>query len=149
MGALHKAMVYLGFSEDDLPPDPEQGGRPASVTQLHDVNDPRFKGPAPQQEGGTASMDLRMIQTVKPRSYNDAKMIGQAFREGIPIIINLTEMADADAKRLIDFAAGLSFGLRGSIERVTTAVFVLSPAHVTLGVDAEPVAAEQGFFNQS
>jgi len=148
MGALHRAMVYLGFSEDDLPPDPDHGGRAASVTQLHDVNDPRFSGSAPPQEGA-ASMDLRMIQTVKPRSYNDAKMIGKAFREGIPIIINLTEMADAYAKRLIDFAAGLSFGLRGSIERVTTAVFVLSPAHVTLGVDTEPVSAEQGFFNQS
>ena len=42
--------------------------------------------------------------------------------------MNLTAMEPADAKRVVDFAAGLTFGLRGSIERVATRVFLLTPA---------------------
>jgi len=67
------------------------------------------------------------IKTLHPRTYADAATIGQLFREGTPVIINLTEMGDSDAKRLIDFAAGLIFGLHGSIDRVTNKVFLLSP----------------------
>ena len=63
--------------------------------------------------------------------------------------MNLTEMADSDAKRLVDFAAGLTFGLEGSIERVTTSVFLMSPAHVEIGVETEQPPAEHGLFNQS
>src|SRR5829696_9009783 len=70
------------------------------------------------------------ITTLHPRTYNEARTIGERFRDGMPVIMNLTEMDDADAKRLVDFAAGLSFGLRGSIERVTAKVFLLSPQNV-------------------
>ena len=48
------------------------------------------------------------------------------------MIMNLSEMDDADAKRLVDFAAGLTFGLHGRIERVTAKVFLLSPHNVTV-----------------
>lgn len=145
MGALHKAMVYLGFSADELDGyDDYVDEDLAPVTQLPGTRVQR----APQRRSLDAA-DLRRIQTVKPKSYNDARMIGEAFRQGIPVIMNLTEMSDADAKRLVDFSAGLSFGLEGSIERVTTSVFLLSPAHVEIGVEAEPVAAEHGLFNQS
>jgi cell division inhibitor SepF len=61
--------------------------------------------------------------------------------------MNLTEMAEADAKRLVDFSAGLAFGLHGSLERVTTAVFLLSPAHVEIAVDTEQAPPRDGFFN--
>ncbi|MBN2176209.1 MAG: cell division protein SepF [Demequinaceae bacterium] len=150
MGALHKAMVYLGFSADEYEPYPDPDGPMAPVTPLHDVNHPRpSRGSPSTPYGATPAMDLRKIQTVKPRSYNDARVIGEAYREGIPVIMNLTEMTDADAKRLVDFSAGLSFGLQGSIERVTTSVFLLSPAHVEIGVESEPATSERSFFNQS
>ncbi|MCJ7827158.1 MAG: cell division protein SepF, partial [Demequinaceae bacterium] len=108
MGALHKAMVYLGFSADEYEPYPDPDGPIAPVTPLHDVNHPRppSRGSTPSPYGAAPSMDLRKIQTVKPRSYNDARVIGEAYREGIPVIMNLTEMTDADAKRLVDFSAG-------------------------------------------
>lgn len=76
------------------------------------------------------------ITTLHPRSYNDARRIGEEFRSGNPVIMNLTELDDVDAKRIVDFAAGLVFGLRGSIERVTNKVFMLSPANVEVGVEA-------------
>lgn len=89
------------------------------------------------------------ITTLHPRTYNEARTIGEHFREGTPVIMNLTEMDDTDAKRLVDFAAGLVFGLHGSIERVTQKVFLLSPANVDVTAEDKARIAEGGFFNQS
>ena len=95
-----------------------------------------------------AGMDYR-ITTLHPRTYNEARTIGEHFRSGTPVIMNLTEMDDTDAKRLVDFAAGRIFGLRGSIERVTNKVFLLSPEHVQVTAEDKARIAEGGFFNQS
>ena len=89
------------------------------------------------------------ITTLHPRTYTAARTIGERFRDGMPVIMNLTEMDDADAKRLVDFAAGLSFGLRGSIERVTAKVFLLSPQNVDVTAEDKARIRESGFFNQS
>ena len=102
-----------------------------------------------RQEGARQTTDLARITTLHPRTYNEARTIGEHFREGIPVIMNLTEMVDSDAKRLVDFAAGLIFGLHGSIERVTNKVFLLSPANVDVTAEDKARIAERGFFNQS
>ena len=99
--------------------------------------------PAPVMDDGYR------ITTLHPRTYNEARQIGEHFRNGTPVIMNLTEMDDVDAKRLVDFAAGLIFGLRGSIERVTNKVFLLSPKHVEVTAEDKARIAENGFFNQS
>lgn len=92
--------------------------------------------------------DMSRIITVHPRTYNEARTIGEHFRDGVPVIMNLSEMEDVDAKRLVDFAAGLIFGLRGSIDRVTSRVFLLSPPNVNVTAeDKERIAG--GFYNQS
>lgn len=94
-------------------------------------------------------VDLARIETVHPRSYNDARRIGEDYRDGIPVIMNLGDLDDSDAKRIIDFAAGLVFGCRGSIERITNKVFLLSPVNVDVGDQARQQLAQDGFFNQS
>ena len=107
----------------------------------------RTHTPAP-----AASSELRRITTVHPRSYNDARVIGEAFRSGTPVIMNLSDMDDADAKRLVDFSAGLIYGLRGNLERVTAKVFLLSPQNVEITGGAPEVPAGAGtpsFYNQS
>jgi cell division inhibitor SepF len=93
-------------------------------------------------------MDITRIVTVQPRTYNEARTIGEHFRDGVPVIMNLSDMEDADAKRLVDFAAGLIFGLRGAIERVTSKVFLLSPHNVVVNAEDKQRLAG-GFFNQS
>lgn len=93
--------------------------------------------------------DITRIETIHPRSYNDARRIGEQYREGVPVIMNLSELEDPDAKRIIDFAAGLVFGMRGSIERITNKVFLLSPVNVDVGDEARAQIAQDGFFNQS
>ena len=75
----------------------------------------------------TPQAEMNEILTVHPRQYRDAQVIAESFREGVPVIINLSQMSDGDARRLIDFASGLSQGLHGKIERVTSKVFLLSP----------------------
>ena len=96
-----------------------------------------------------APVDISRIETIHPRSYNDARRIGEHYREGVPVIMNLSELDDPDAKRIIDFAAGLVFGMRGSIERITNKVFLLSPVNVDVGDAARAQVAQDGFFNQS
>ena len=152
-GALRKTMLYLGLAEpgaDDHEDWVEDEGQEAEVAE-------QFGGQVtplrrPERSGAPApAAELRRITTVHPRSYNDARTIGEAFRSGIPVIINLTDMDDADAKLLVDFSAGLIFGLHGAIERVTNKVFLLSPA--TVEVSAQGATAEAparaGFYNQS
>jgi cell division inhibitor SepF len=88
------------------------------------------------------------ITTVHPKSYNEARTIGESFRDGHPVIMNLSEMDHADAKRLVDFAIGLIFGLHGSIERVTAKVFLLSPQDVDVTAEDKARILEGGFADQ-
>jgi cell division inhibitor SepF len=107
--------------------------------------------PQPAQRNAPAVDDERRTQitTLHPTTYNEARQIGERFRDGSPVIMNLTEMDEADAKRLVDFAAGLAFGLRGTIERVTNRVFLLSPANVQVTAEDKARIAEGGFLNHS
>lgn len=150
MGALRKTMEYLGLSEPDRDQALEYGVNDEEYS-MDEVEVPARTAPVTPitaARSAVPSGDLRRITTVHPRTYNDAKVIGESFRSGTPVIMNLTEMSDADAKRLVDFSAGLAFGLHGAIERVTNKVFLLSPASVEVATD--PGATEQShLFNQS
>ncbi len=145
---LRKTMVYLGLADedydDDVPSAPvapvasaPSAGR-APVTPLRRPVATRHAAPAGMNE----------ILTVHPRQYRDAQTIAESFREGVPVIMNLSQMSEPDARRLIDFASGLSQGLYGKIERVTSKVFLLSPEHVAVSGE-QPEAeteVEAGFF---
>jgi cell division inhibitor SepF len=158
-GAMRKMGIYLGLVEDD-----ERPGDAADYDEYGDYTDDSgavaarrdraavrpWSDDAPAvTDVGYDDVPLSRITTLHPRTYNEARTIGEHFRDGVPVIINLTEMDDADAKRLVDFAAGLSFGLRGSIERVTNKVFLLSPQNVHVTAEDKARIAEGGFFNQS
>jgi cell division inhibitor SepF len=160
--AMRKMAVYLGLVEDEHRY--QDGYDSYDEYEEYDEQADRFDGPddpdgqpadgaylgAPvRQDGARQTTDLARITTLHPRTYNEARTIGEHFREGIPVIMNLTEMVDSDAKRLVDFAAGLIFGLHGSIERVTNKVFLLSPANVEVAAEDKARIAERGFFNQS
>ena len=106
------------------------------------------RSPAPAERPAAQELPLSRITTVHPRSYNEARTIGERYRDGIPVIMNLTELDDAAAKRLVDFAAGLAFALRGSIDKVTSRVFLLSPVGVEVSAEDRRRLAERGFFGQ-
>ena len=165
-GAMRKMAVYLGLVEDEDDHydelEAEQQPEPTLVRR-YAADDPRVEQRpsvvrrAPRaadspRAAATAVAPARpsyRITTVQPRTYNEARQIGEYFREDVPVIMNLTEMDDVNAKRLVDFAAGLTFGLRGSIEKVTNKVFLLSPSNVTVSAEDKARIREGGFFNQS
>jgi cell division inhibitor SepF len=89
---------------------------------------------------------LSKITTLRPKDYSEARTIGERFRDGTPVIMDLVSMDNADAKRLVDFAAGLAFALRGSFDKVATKVFLLSPADVDVSAEERRRIAEAGFY---
>jgi cell division inhibitor SepF len=163
---MHRMGVYLGLVEDDEYADAEGDGYSAAPERMPARRDdyaesryPRDHGDAhsyryaDEQSGAGypddyAPQPTYQITALHPRTYNEARTIGESFRKSTPVIMNLTEMDDADAKRLVDFAAGLTFGLHGRIERVTAKVFLLSPHNVTVTAQ-DKARIENGFFNQS
>jgi cell division inhibitor SepF len=122
------------------------GAAPAVQGALAVDRDPDPE-PAPErvraQPESARQNPLARITTLQPRSYNEARTIGERYREGIPVIMNLTELDDAAAKRLVDFAAGLAFALRGSIDKVTSRVFLLTPPEVEVSADDARMLAER------
>ena len=145
MGSVRKASAWLGLVDDNdderyYDDDYAEGQESGEAW----VTDPRVK-----VASETAEEKGRRIGTVTPDSFRDARGIGELFRDGVPVIINLTSMEPADAKRVVDFAAGLTFGLRGTIERVATRVFLLTPANTEIVSGEDAGRRTDGFFNQS
>jgi cell division inhibitor SepF len=165
--AMRKMAVYLGLVEDDHRYQDTYDDSYEEYDEYSDHDDRLETDDEPGLDETTSEVghemahstterrpiaqtaDLARITTLHPRTYNEARTIGEHFRDGTPVIMNLTEMADSDAKRLVDFAAGLIFGLRGSIDRVTNRVFLLSPMNVEVTDEDKARIAERGFFNQS
>ena len=168
-GAMRKVAAYLGLVEDhgrydeydeefdeyageafdEMGPDGgENEGRDARPERPATVASLAERRPL-SVASARGSVESPRIVTLHPRTYNDARALGEHFRDGLPVIMNLSDMDDVDAKRLVDFAAGLIFGLRGSIDRVTAKVFLLSPADVEVTAEDRARIASGGFFNQS
>jgi cell division inhibitor SepF len=161
-GAMHRMGVYLGLVEDDDFGDADGYGHHAErmparrdeYAEQRYAREPESNGygresdEQPPQFAQEFRQPSYQITALHPRTYNEARTIGEHFRKSTPVIMNLSDMDDADAKRLVDFAAGLTFGLHGRIERVTAKVFLLSPHNVTVTAQ-DKARIESGFFNQS
>ncbi len=154
-GAIRKMATYLGLVEDDqYYTDTSGTERPEasrSTTDRVAVREHSAAAEATRTWSGAAAVEETMptpslretpgyrVPMILPTTYNDARRIGEEFRSGSPVLMDLTSMSDADAKRIVDFSAGLVFGLRGVIERLTQKVFLLSPE----GIDVTDLAREQ------
>ncbi len=152
---LKKTMVFLGLAEEEL----DEQGMP--VESARTEQEPAAAAPAPVKPVQRAQVTplrkvapvrqvsaqaMNEILTVHPTEYRDAANVAEAFREGVPVILNLSRMNESDAKRLIDFASGLTMGLSGRIERVTSKVFLLSPEHIATINGEEAKQGETGSF---
>lgn len=173
MGALRKAGSWLGLGsgdEDDM----YRTGRGAYDTGSYDEDDDVDAGwvydddpedrsrplegsvvPASEIFAARAAAAAEMVKptsrisVVHPKSYHEARAIGEYFRQDIPVIIDLTAMDESDAKRVVDFASGLTFGRRGTIERLAKRVFLLLPGDVALLTGDPGNNNQDGFFNQA
>lgn len=151
-GAMRKMGEYLGLVEqadfddvyDEDPAPARESRTPAVVRPAAVASIDERRRPASRVSG-----DVARIETVTPRTYNDARVVGENFRAGVPVIMNLSEIEDEDAKRLVDFAAGLVFGVHGSINRVTAKVFLLTPENVLVSDEDKQRIAGGGFYDQT
>ena len=171
----HRTLVYFGLAEeDDYPteerhlPEPEEEledryrDRP-NVRRLErkrrrdefddifaDDSPPRGRSRAlrPVEGNGRGAGDVT-VHLVIPKSFNDAQQIADQFKKDVPVIINL-QGTDTDlAKRLIDFASGLTYALEGGMQRIADKVFLLTPRNVEVSAEERARLIEKGFFNQS
>lgn len=153
-GAMRKVGEYLGLVEqaefdelDDYADETvvKEQPRPAPVANIEDRRSERRRAtPA----SSPSVSDMARIETITPRTYNDARTVGENFRSGVPVIMNLSEIADDDAKRLVDFAAGLVFSVHGTINRITAKVFLLSPSSISVTDEDKQRIAAGGFYDQ-
>ena len=150
--ALRKMANYLGLMDDlemDVMEQPSTRVSPPEqrIKTREARNTPLAVAPAP-----AIQMDLPVLDrivTLHPRFYNEARTIGEHYRLGNPVIMNLSDMEENERKRFVDFASGLVFGHNGKSERVTSIVFLLSPANIKVSSEDKTAAAEASFFNQS
>jgi len=144
---LKKTMVYLGLADEEDVYEEEPVAQAPARTQREEPAKHQTTAPVTPLRRPTAVRQpaagaVNEILTVHPKQYRDAQVIAESFRDGIPVIINLSQMSDADARRLIDFASGLSLGLYGRIERVTSKVFLLSPESIAVSGEGGIASAD-------
>jgi cell division inhibitor SepF len=98
--------------------------------------------------GERANGDVR-VHLVVPKSFNDAQQVADKFKDGVPVILNLQGAETDLAKRLIDFASGLTYALDGGMQRIADKVFMLTPHNVEISAEERARLIEKGFFNQA
>jgi cell division inhibitor SepF len=152
-GVFKNAMSYLGMADVSEAEDSQVQDSQESFDTDQSVASTAQPVAAPTTTAAArpktsfSRAQLSRITTIHPKSYDDAQAVGRAIREGVPVVLNLTDVSESVAYRIVDFSAGVVFGLRGSIERVTPRVFLLSPAQVSISIeDTHPQTASHDLF---
>ncbi len=147
------ALSFLGMADvsqddqDKQDEDRDGGAAPASFDTDESVSAQKQEYPVQHEDPDEYEDDpLSRIITIHPKSYDDAQEVGKAIRQGTPVVLNLTDVSESVAYRIVDFSAGVVFGLRGKIERVTPRVFLLSPSSVAITRAEGGKPASQDFF---
>jgi cell division inhibitor SepF len=160
-GAWKKTLSYLGLveeEEDDVTELPDDAsvyaGEPQQSHHRFGRGEPVSVAPSPETAGGVVRTipqprphAATTIHKAEPKRFNEARDLGDKFREGIPVIMNLQGTDDAIARRLVDFASGLVFGLGGKIEMAANRVYLLTPADVEVSAE-ERQRLSGSFYNQ-
>jgi cell division inhibitor SepF len=156
-GVWKKALIYLGLveEEEELEPLPAETHEPTTFETVRPIR-PDLPTSSVRRIGGdeplaapSAIAPRASMHVVEPRAFNDAKEIGDKLRVNSAVIMNL-QHANADlAKRLVDFASGLTYMAQGTIKKVGDRIFLLTPPNVEVSADeAREMMSDRGFFNQ-
>jgi cell division inhibitor SepF len=162
-----RTLAYLGLVEDfddeyvEMPEEPVSGrppaSRPSEAPLRPEPSNVRRLGPrssepaahAPRGASTARTVPSGKVHVTNPTTFNDVEEVGNRFRSDIPVIMNLAGANEMVAKRLLDFASGLIYGLEGRIERVGDRVFLLTPKNVDVSTEERRRLSERGFFNQA
>lgn len=146
-----RMLVYFGITDE---PEHAETGRVATRRQDEDEwSEPVRPQRSRRSSGGAASRPPAQVAAgvavVLPKMFNDAQSIADRLKGGAPVIVNLQQTDSDLAKRLIDFASGLTYGLDGGMQRIADRVFLLTPSNVEVSAEERAAMVESGFFNQS
>ena len=164
---LRNAMVWLGLAEDyedeyadeidaTAPRAIDDSAADANVRRISSARTappPRVR-PSEDVRGDRAPQRAHpvshtTVHYTAPMTFNEVEEVGDRFRSDIPVIVNLAGASESVAKRVLDFASGLIYGLDGRIERVGDRVFLLTPQGVEFSTEERRKLSERGFFNQA
>jgi cell division inhibitor SepF len=156
-GIWRKTLVYLGLVEEDeydeyaydeLEMEEAQTRRRSRHGGGADTHQaPRDAVVRAMPATGTAAPRFHLVH---PNSFNDAQEVGDKFREGHSVLMNLQAVDSELARRLVDFASGLAYGLAGSMQPVAEKVFLITPPGVQVSAEERRrLLEERGFFNQA
>ncbi len=158
-GVWKKTMQYLGLVEEDELEDLEEAMEHHPSSRHVEAEPTRRAYRRPESVVEPADAIVRTIPSARaqatasihraePHRFNDARDIGERFRHGVPVIVNLQSTDDTIARRLVDFCSGLVFGLDGKIEQVASRVYLLTPANMDVSAEERERIVEGGFYNQ-
>jgi cell division inhibitor SepF len=170
-GILHKAMVYLGLVDEDYedfeaydeaPPGVQPAGRaqpepqPAAERPVGAVRplsrepsegpNAYTAGPRPAVIRPMAPAQTARVHVVAPSRFADAQEIGDRFKNGQPVIVNLQASDEKLARRIIDFCSGVAYSLAGAMDKVADQVFLLTPSNVEVSAEEKKRLQERGLF---
>jgi len=149
-----KTLSYLGLVEDDeefvddmpeVEPAPVRRMRPQPVREMSSQGQGVVHTIAAP---GRAVAVSSSIHKSEPKRFNEARDVADRFKEGTAVIMNLQSTEDAIARRLVDFASGLVYGLDGKIELVANRVYLMTPANVEVSAEERERIAGGAFYNQ-
>ena len=75
------------------------------------------------------------MKVVRPKKLNEATEIADSLKAGQTIVLNLDDLSDVNARRMLDYVAGVIYAVNGKIERPSDRTFLLTPKGVN--VDTE------------
>jgi cell division inhibitor SepF len=154
-GVWRKTLVYLGLVEDDEYDDyPYEEGEGEEAQPRRSARRSAEINGAGGREAVVRAMPSASGQArfhlVMPSSFNDAQEVGDKFREGYSVLMNLQSVDSELARRLIDFSSGPAYGLAGSMQPVAEKVFLITPSGVQVSAEERRrFLEERGFFNQA
>lgn len=154
-GVWKKTLTYLGLVEDEDYEELDEIGAEPEPAQVRRLARPSHRDPSmygsdaivrtmPQARPAAG----QSIHKSEPKRFNDAREVSDKYKDGIPVIMNLQGTDDTVARRLVDFASGLVYGLDGTIETVANRVYLLTPANMQVSAEERERLKEGGFYNQ-
>lgn len=163
---VRRAMVYLGLTDDDYDDEYEEYEDAPSEPSPRQVRAWSSPESEPQQASTIRAFpreesrapvlrpapiravphDQPKVHVVAPGRFADAQEIGDHFREGQPVIVNLQLVDRELSRRMIDFCSGITYALDGSMEKVADQVFLLTPSNVEVSAEERQHLSQRGLY---
>lgn len=78
----------------------------------------------------------KMVIT-EPQCFDDVKEITDHLKERRAVIVNLETLTKEDQRRIIDFLSGATYVVDGSIQKISTLIYLITPKSVEIQNDIE------------